>query len=309
MLSKRSGRAARPVPAAGTTRSSGFTLIELLVVIAIIAILAAILFPVFAQAREKARQTSCLSNLKQWSTAITMYVGDYDETYPLSMSYNAGSWFTGLHDTPANWRLTNAAQITRHNSYWVNAVLPYMKTAEIAYCPSTEEWPLAGTNYSSPRAPLIYNTYTYNGYLTQYPQAGVDSPATVVMLNEAHGKARLMGYSLPSPQITNCGTDPGCTFKPRGASCSTEPGGASTGYTGYGSYHVHNGGMNFAYTDGHVKWVKLGGPNGPGGSSKIDPWAAYNAAGIGTSSYWDGCHRCVFRPTVNPSAPQAGCQL
>jgi prepilin-type N-terminal cleavage/methylation domain-containing protein len=60
----------------------GFTLIELLVVIAIIAILAAILFPVFAQAREKARQTTCVSNLKQIGTAFMMYVQDYDETYP-----------------------------------------------------------------------------------------------------------------------------------------------------------------------------------------------------------------------------------
>ncbi len=60
----------------------GFTLIELLVVIAIIAILAAILFPVFAQAREKARQTTCTSNLKQIGTAFMMYVQDYDETYP-----------------------------------------------------------------------------------------------------------------------------------------------------------------------------------------------------------------------------------
>src|SRR6201988_4702864 len=64
------------------TRNRGFTLIELLVVIAIIAILAAILFPVFAQAREKARQASCLSNMKQIGLGMTMYVQDYDETFP-----------------------------------------------------------------------------------------------------------------------------------------------------------------------------------------------------------------------------------
>ena len=67
---------------ANTQNKKGFTLIELLVVIAIIAILAAILFPVFAQAREKARQTSCLSNMKQLSLGLNMYVQDYDETWP-----------------------------------------------------------------------------------------------------------------------------------------------------------------------------------------------------------------------------------
>src|SRR5947209_13763666 len=89
---------------------SGFTLIELLVVIAIIAILAAILFPVFAQAREKARQASCASNLKQLGTAMMMYTQDYDET--LTCYVNAGS------------------------NYWPNALDPYVKARKIWYCPS-----------------------------------------------------------------------------------------------------------------------------------------------------------------------------
>ena len=73
-------------------KKRGFTLIELLVVIAIIAILAAILFPVFAQAREKARQTSCLSNLRQLGTGMMMYVQDYDDTYPSVWYTDVGHW-------------------------------------------------------------------------------------------------------------------------------------------------------------------------------------------------------------------------
>jgi len=94
-----------------------FTLIELLVVIAIIAILAAILFPVFAQAREKARQSSCLSNLKQQGTATYMYVQDYDETFPLGLYLSASA--------AGPCTMTSFAEIT-----------PYQKNADIQKCPS-----------------------------------------------------------------------------------------------------------------------------------------------------------------------------
>lgn len=98
-------------------RRQGFTLIELLVVIAIIAILAAILFPVFAQAREKARQTSCLSNLKQQGTATYMYTQDYDETFPLALYIgNTGSGPCGF--------------VSYH------ALIPYQKNAQVQVCPS-----------------------------------------------------------------------------------------------------------------------------------------------------------------------------
>lgn len=102
------------------SQRKGFTLIELLVVIAIIAILAAILFPVFAQARTKARQTTCLSNQKQIGLATLMYAQDYDETWPLTVA-------TG-YSTPGHVLFSDAR--------WVmELVQPYMKNVQIFICP------------------------------------------------------------------------------------------------------------------------------------------------------------------------------
>jgi prepilin-type N-terminal cleavage/methylation domain-containing protein len=93
----------------------GFTLIELLVVIAIIAILAAILFPVFAKAREKARQSSCLSNLKQLGLSMMQYAQDYDESYPAHYRY-----------MPAGVALY----------WWADVTQPYIKNYQVLACPS-----------------------------------------------------------------------------------------------------------------------------------------------------------------------------
>jgi len=105
---------------------SGFTLIELLVVIAIIAILAAILFPVFAQAREKARQTSCISNEKQCTLAILQYVQDYDENYPLVGCPQWGNDPTG-YLYPFGYRTYS----------WQNLVQPYVKNWGVFICPDS----------------------------------------------------------------------------------------------------------------------------------------------------------------------------
>jgi prepilin-type N-terminal cleavage/methylation domain-containing protein/prepilin-type processing-associated H-X9-DG protein len=99
-------------------RRPAFTLIELLVVIAIIAILAAILFPVFAQARERARMSACLSNERQLGTALMMYVQDYDETFPY-IRFHAAS-----------------AQKGQRCYVWKNAIAPYLKSIDVLGCPS-----------------------------------------------------------------------------------------------------------------------------------------------------------------------------
>ena len=103
-------------------RKRAFTLIELLVVIAVIAILAALLFPVFAQARERARMSACISNMRQIGHAMMMYVQDYDETFPYDRFHGgiAGGY----------------GQKGQHTYVWKNAIRPYLKSVEVFACPS-----------------------------------------------------------------------------------------------------------------------------------------------------------------------------
>ena len=114
-------------------KKNAFTLIELLVVIAIIAILAAILFPVFAQAREKARQTQCLSNAKQLGTALVMYTTDWDECYPC---FYPAEHFDGSYDGYApNYAGTVALDVIKNRSF-PGQLNPYVKNWSMFICPS-----------------------------------------------------------------------------------------------------------------------------------------------------------------------------
>jgi prepilin-type processing-associated H-X9-DG protein len=130
------------------------------------------------------------------------------------------------------------------------------------------------------------------------------------------GKARLKGYGRANPQLANCNGNPSCYYVAKaGNDCVRGPngtvvgGGASTGASGFKTYLLHHGGMNFAYADGHVKWQKLG-PAGAGTTNAaVDPWLNYNAEGIGTFRHLDGCHGCLMRPYVNPGSTQAACVL
>jgi|LSQX01.3.fsa_nt_gb prepilin-type N-terminal cleavage/methylation domain-containing protein/prepilin-type processing-associated H-X9-DG protein len=151
-------------------RRKGFTLIELLVVIAIIAILAAILFPVFARVREKARQSACTSNLKQLATAMLMYVQDYDERFPGSYCCLASGF-----------------------GYWHQLIMPYVNNEDLFTCPS-EPGRVYNGAYPGGYGYNGYGTTASNGlgwrikYSSQWAPiiAKIKQPSMMVMLGEPH---------------------------------------------------------------------------------------------------------------------------
>ncbi len=205
----------------------GFTLIELLVVIAIIAILAAILFPVFAKAREKARQTSCLSNLRQIGTSVLMYADDYDETYPVNYQDAASG--------PGS-----AAQIPLT---WPNRLGPYTKSHQVFACSSDGRPP----HEDFPGCRLILLSYCWNSNM------GIDIPAyyswlplKVTRVGEVKAPAQCVMLSDDSADWIAAGW--GGMFN-----TLDSPDWAELFYPEILRAR-HNGGDNFMLADGHAKW-------------------------------------------------------
>ena len=253
-------------------KKKAFTLIELLVVIAIIAILAAILFPVFATAREKARQTACASNLKQIGIAMVQYYQDYDEFLPMGDSNAGGNAGVCLAAYPAPLFNNSLNQI---QPMWMGYIYPYTKSTDIYYCGSgptakdSTNWTAAKIN----NAQIAYG-YTYNPevllqpFLTSPAGGGnatfnvdcsiasgavpvesvskIGSPATVVMLAD-RGESDRASMPDVSPGIT-AHTAMSVTLVG-----SSTPGNAQ----GTNPASRHSGGANMMYCDGHVKWMTL----------------------------------------------------
>ncbi len=199
----------------------GFTLIELLAVIAIITILAAILFPVFARTREKARQTNCASNCEQLAMAVLMYAEDYGETFP-------------------RWPVLAAAPGAATPVRAWYPLEPYVRNADIYTCPSGQYYDCGGwcaglftgssygynCNNGNPDGGLTYKADLLSGEYRGRGLAEITYPAETVMLQDSY-----------------------CPSLNGGTLSSMTPADGRYGYV-----YRHNDGANIAWADGHVKW-------------------------------------------------------
>jgi prepilin-type N-terminal cleavage/methylation domain-containing protein/prepilin-type processing-associated H-X9-DG protein len=223
------------------SRPRGFTLIELLVVIAIIAILAAILFPVFAQAREKARQSSCSSNLKQCALAALNYTQEYDETLPMG-------WYEDMTLPP-----------DRQEGHWQIVLRPYLGESHGA-----QVWDLSGSSIRTCPSAMDNSkwAYSYNTYAGDQgrviTQSDIKSPTDMIWFGD--------GTQIPEWDNQTSATFYAGQFNEAAEAKGTYDADENKN-KGMIRYR-HNQGAELVFTDGHVKYMKRG-------TIKTANWKAY----------------------------------
>lgn len=266
-------------------RRCGFTLIELLVVIAIISILASILFPVFARARENARRSSCMSNLKQLGLTVAMYAQDSDEAYPLAI---VGGATRGAGVTPPP-----GGEWSQNFWYWQQTLAAYHKNlgagaseSNIFLCPSSAK---PATAWRGSTGHYGVNTQIMTTNRAPLALAAIPSPAsTYLMMDFGFYAAHYTQVKIPSPTQAEYYL-PGYADARGLSECTLdEPDNYQAKDCRSGR---HFGGVNVGYADGHVKWLKS--------STVINE--ALKCSGTSVTGQCPAATKSAFNPVIDNS--------
>lgn len=293
-----------------------FTLIELLVVIAIIAILAAILFPVFAQAKEAAKKTAALTQMKQWGTSLNMYATDYDDNLPQAyavFSSDNAVYYDLPAPFPAGFSPTLNAlwPIQDQAATWGNSMQPYIKNQQIGE--------ISGFNRRNAWVNAVYTAagakpagalaFTYNGYLHCYNMSGIASPSSLTVFFNGLGRQNAVGgmYAVPNLDCPNPGP---CRYNPGGRPQTGAPATQFTYWISPDSMWAFGQSSIFVAADSSAKARRIAsrpGNNVAGqptaGDWRFDPYARYTSlpapSSMWTTTLADGTVYGVhFQPDV-----------
>ena len=290
MTTKRSRLVPAPIRA--------FTLIELLVVIAIIAILAAILFPVFAQAKLAAKKAAAISQSKQAGTGIILYSGDSDDQFPCGAVPNLetaevkyrvdGARLDFTPQNPSGWFNPTSAPtaIAEYNLVWNNAVFPYTKNYDMMNLPATNVTELTTGIYANKTPQLkkpVPNNLSFNGLLQYLSSSAVAQPSGLPLLWQGYGSSSNNGAAFLSPVLNCNGTGP-CMFNPGGPPQANATGTPQVfSFTLDGpTYNVYGTGQIYVFTDSSARMVKMGTGNNakyPASTNSLIPWQYLDAQG------------------------------
>lgn len=282
-----------------------FTLIELLVVIAIIAILAAILFPVFAQAKEAAKKTSAISNAKQMGLGFNIYMTDFEDTFPLAFSRRAaGTWrydrivpFPSTAILGGGWDVPGVSDEVKTS--WTEATQPYIKNVAILVNPGVPESLLTAETFNPAVTPLP-TSLTMNGLMHRLSGTAVESHSVVPLLWAGFGKVAYKGRTFANPYL-NCPGTGDCIFNPGGP---PTPGATiGSGRNTFTSAWIYSKGSPIVRADSSVKHVRMGTAVAP---ALVNGWESDPHFQVSTTGQPVGGWRCgadfIIDTTLGPDS-------